>query len=303
MSCRKIARAVCMAAAAVMACAAKAEDCVVTNVAPLINSRWTQGAPYNDYSPLGWVAGCVATAGAQEFRYWQWPWSFDGVRETSHPVAGNEDSQIRFDGHVPFEWDAMQDSYSGSESLASRHAAARLELFVQSLVQMNFISSGAMNMKSIVGATDWYEFDQTVKPYESAEARDAVLADLQWGSPMQVGLNVSGYGGHEGVGVGYGESADGKPLLAINLGWGGDVQWWDLTATSGNYVKDAKIGFRPIKSVQIEPVAPVSGSDVTIKWHLPNCYTNKVSGFTVAKKTVDPTVVTWSDDFSDGGTI
>lgn len=50
--------------------------------------------------------------------------------------------------------------------------------------------------------------------------------------------------------------------------------------------------------MQIEPLAPVSGDNVTLKWHLPNCYTNKISGFTVATKKLGSATTTWSDDFS-----
>ncbi len=55
----------------------------VTNfvVAPLTDAHWTQGSPYNDYSPKGttaftsgWEAGCVAIAAAQELKV-EWPGS------------------------------------------------------------------------------------------------------------------------------------------------------------------------------------------------------------------------------------
>ena len=69
--------------AGLLAFVAKAETFTATNVvvAPLVDTHWTQNAPYNDYSPKGttvftsgWEAGCVAIAAAQELRYWQWPW-------------------------------------------------------------------------------------------------------------------------------------------------------------------------------------------------------------------------------------
>ena len=291
---------------------AHADTYTATNVvvAPLTGAHWTQGAPYNDYSPLNdkganWAAGCVAIAAAQELLVWQWPWRFGAVHEASHIVAGSDNATIRFDGTVPFEWDALKDSYSSSDSLASRHAAARLTLFCQSLVQMQFVSSGGEAKKGIDGTMEWYEYDGNVTPSSGDAAIAKILSDLEFGSPLQVGVNVGGYGGHEVVGVGYGTgtNATGETvqLLGLNMGWGGSVQWWNLASTSGSYIKSAKVGFRPIKSVQIEPLAPVSGSSVTLNWHLPNCYTNKISGFTVAKKTLSASTTTWTDDFSTGG--
>ena len=301
-----------IAAVALLAFVAKAETCVPTNVvvAPLTDAHWTQGAPYNEYSPLNdkganWAAGCVAIAAAQELLVWQWPWRFGAVHEASHIVAGSDNATIRFDGTVPFEWDALKGFYSSSDSLASRHAAARLALFCQSLVQMQFVSSGGEAKKGIDGTMEWYEYDGNVTPSSGEAAVAKILSDLEFGSPLQVGVNVGGYGGHEVVGVGYGTgtNATGETvkLLGLNMGWGGAVQWWNLASSSGSYVKSAKVGFRPIKSVQIEPVAPISGSSVTLNWHLPNCYANKISGFSVAKKTLSASTTTWTDDFSTGG--
>lgn len=47
-------------------------------VAPLVQSKWNQddvaGSPcYNYYTPNNYVCGCVATAGAQIMRYFEWP--------------------------------------------------------------------------------------------------------------------------------------------------------------------------------------------------------------------------------------
>ena len=298
--------------AGLLAFVANAETCTPTNIvaAPLTDAHWTQNAPYNEYSPLNdkganWAAGCVAIAAAQELLVWQWPWRFGAIHEASHIVAGSDNATIRFDGTVPFEWDALKDSYLSSDSLASRHAAARLALFCQSLVQMQFVSSGGEAKKGIDGTMEWYEYDGNVTPSSGEAAVAKILSDLEFGSPLQVGVNVGGYGGHEVVGVGYGigTNAIGETvrLLGLNMGWGGSVQWWNLASTSGSYVKSAKVGFRPIKSVQIEPVAPVSGNSVTLNWHLPNCYTNKIDGFAVAKKTLSASTTTWTDDFSTGG--
>ena len=294
-----------------------AETYTATNVvvAPLTDAHWTQNAPYNDYSPKGttvfpsgWEAGCVATAAAQELYYWQWPWRLDAVHETSHPVLNESNLSLRFDGNVPFDWESMQNSYGDGATLRQKHAAAHLVLACQSLVQMRFVSGGGEAMKNLPGTMEWFEYAGQVTPRASEANLAALKEDFEWGSPVQTGINFKDYGGHEVVGLGYATGTnsvgDAKNLIWLNLGWGGGSDgWYDLAeATEGEtIIKSVQLGFRPIKSVQIEPVAPVSGNSVTLNWHLPNCYTNKISGFTVAKKTPSASTTTWTDDFSTGG--
>lgn len=293
---------------------AHAETYTATNVvvAPLTDAHWTQGAPYNDYSPKGttvftsgWEAGCVATAAAQELYYWQWPWRLDAVHETSHPVLNESNLSLRFDGNVPFDWESMQNSYGDGATLKQKHAAARLVLACQSLVQMQFVSAGGSASKNLPGTMEWFEYAGQVTPRASDTNLAALQADMEFGSPVQTGINFKGYGGHEVVGLGYATGTntvgDAKNLIWLNLGWGGGSDgWYDLAeATEGEtIIKSVQLGFRPIKSVQIEPVAPVSGNSVTLNWHLPNCYTNKITGFTVEKKKLATATTTWSDDFS-----
>ena len=287
---------------------AHGEESTVTNVvvAPLTSSHWTQGSPYNDYSPKGttkfqsgWEAGCVAIAAAQELYYWQWPWSLGSVRETSHPVMNESPLAIRFDGNVPFDWDNMPDSFSSGGTLAQKHAVAHLVLACQSLVQMQFVNAGGEAKKNLPGTMEWFEFGSQVDPKSGDEALAALRSDFEFGSPIQTGINFKGYGGHEVVGLGYATSDD-KKLIWLNLGWGGGSDgWYDLseTDTSETVIKSVQLGFRPIKSVQIEPLPPVCDS-ILLKWHLPNCYTNKIDGFTVLKKKLGNATTTWSDDFS-----
>ena len=152
---------------------------------------------------------------------------------------------------------------------------------------------------------EWYEYAGQVTPRASDANLAALRADFEFGSPVQTGINFKGYGGHEVLGLGYATGTnsvgEAKNLIWLNLGWGGSSDgWYDIgeTDSSETIIKSVQLGFRPIKSVQIDPVAPVSGSEVTLNWHLPNCYTNKVSGFTVATKKLGAATTTWSDDFS-----
>ena len=306
-----------LAATAISCCSALAETYTATNVVvePLVDTHWTQNAPYNDYSPKGttvftsgWEAGCVATAAAQELYYWQWPWRLDAVHETSHPVLNESNLSLRFDGNVPFDWESMQNSYGDGATLKQKHAVAHLVLACQSLVQMRFVSGGGEAMKNLPGTMEWFEYAGQVTPRASEANLAALREDMEFGSPVQTGINFKGYGGHEVIGLGYATGTnsvgDAKNLIWLNLGWGGGSDgWYDIGETDSGetIIKSVQLGFRPIKSVQIEPIAPVSGNSVTLNWHLPNCYTNMISGFAVAKKTPSTSTTTWTDDFSTGG--
>ena len=293
---------------------AHADTYTATNVvvAPLTSAHWTQGAPYNMYTPhSSWQCGCEAISSSQEFLVWKWPWSLGAIHTASHFVNGESDSAVRFDGNVPFDWDSMLDSYGGSATLKQKHEAARLSLMCQSLLQMQYVSGGGDAKKQIPGTMEWYEYVGSVKPNENGgddEAVAAIRADFEFGSPTQVGVPQ-----HAVVGLGYatGTNSVGTAvdLIWLNYGWGGGSDgWYDLRTTehyaesgllyTASPLQNVHVGFRPIKSVQIEPVAPISANDVTINWHLPNCYTNKIDGFVVATKGLSKSTTTWTDDFS-----
>ena len=297
---------------------AHADTYTATNivVAPLTGAHWVQGAPYNMYTPhSSWQCGCEAISSSQEFLVWKWPWRLGAIHTASHYVNGEDDSVLRFDGSVPFDWDSMKLSYSDGGTLKQKHEAARLSLMCQSLLQMQYVSGGGDAKKQIPGTMEWYEYVGSVKPNENGgddEAVAAIRADFEFGSPTQVGVPQ-----HAVVGLGYatGTNSVGTAvdLIWLNYGWGGGSDgWYDLRSTehyadsgllyTASPLQNVHVGFRPIKSVQIEPIAPISASDVTIKWHLPNCYTNKIDGFSVAKKKISESLTNWTDDFavSDG---
>ncbi len=285
----------------------------VTNIVvhPLTQAHWVQGEPYNQYTPhSSWLSGCEAISSSQELLVWRWPWRLEAIHTASHKVNGESDSVIRFDGSVPIDWDSLLTSYGSGATLKQKHEAARLSLMCQSLLQMQYVSGGAEAMKQIPGTMEWFEYVGTVKPNANGGDDDAVAAiraDLEFGSPVQVGVPH-----HAVVGLGYatgtnsvGEAAD---FIWLNYGWGGGSDgWYNLRSTESygsgipSPLDNVHVGFRPIKSVQIEPIAPISGNNVTLNWHLPNCYTNKIDGFTVAKKKLSAGTTTWEDNFNDGG--
>jgi hypothetical protein len=81
----------------------------ITAVAPLIQTQWDQGDPYNLLCPGGSVTGCVATAMAQVMYYWRYPDmapSMNPYRTRSHNINVTALPPRQLD------WDNMLDSYT-----------------------------------------------------------------------------------------------------------------------------------------------------------------------------------------------
>lgn len=80
-----------------------------TNMAvePFVDTRWDQGAPYNDQCPLvGGVrspSGCTATAMAQAMKYYNWP-------EQAEGTAIFQGGTINLSGNT-YDWDNMINDY------------------------------------------------------------------------------------------------------------------------------------------------------------------------------------------------
>lgn len=98
------------------------------SVAPLIYTKWSQDAPFNDYVPIcsgteHMPAGCVAIATAQVMAYYEYPKSLDGYS---------------------FSWGGMKASPYGDEVSAQNQASlARLVQLIGSHVGMNYGCDGS----------------------------------------------------------------------------------------------------------------------------------------------------------------
>ena len=147
-------------------------------VAPLIQSKWDQGEPYNymcpsaevqevdgevsftyaDYDEVGYnpnqrcVTGCVATAMAQVMRYWEWPASCGAIGDinigewVNQGTDENPDWQFVVDHSFHglegtlFDWNNMSLTYSSSEpeESASAKAVSTLMRYCGQAVNMDY---------------------------------------------------------------------------------------------------------------------------------------------------------------------
>ena len=270
--------------------------------------HWNQWQPYNDFTPVydenaddnlyraRCPCGCVATATAQQMAHCQWPWrtgrtdtwvhSLDADGEVeSNGIYAESEFTVRADGRLPFDWDAMLDNYSwwwgdarGHVAESDRFHLARFISWVDAILQMNFSRNGSGSNFWIArdSTSDWYE------PFESCDLESRndygvakIKADLELGFPVHVGVP-----GHSVVAHGY--ASDGESdWLYINYGFGGSEDGWYKLYDSP--IGCAFPGFRPRKMVQLEPLPKVSGRNLEVKWHLPDCHTNSVTGFEITK--------------------
>ena len=277
-----------------------------TRVVPLLQSAWDQYVPYNDLTPLDCPCGCIATANAQEIRYWQWPHRMEYDRTYTHSLANHGNHTIRVNGFVPFEYSKMAANYNDAVNLTNkvnRYECSHLILWMQSLVRMSFASqSTSADFLTAQLMNGWYENGSSVWTYVKNAEWDDVKADLDFGSPLQLRIilpfgnkqNISG--GHQVVIDGYAIGDESSEVyINFNYGWSNGEDWnrWDDLKNNGNDSNCIQLGFRPKKRVQFDIVPKVSTNSVRLVWYLPPCYTNRIDGFErIVSDGVTPSVVT-----------
>jgi len=210
-------------------------------VAPLVQSKWNQGNVgddycYNYYTPNHYVCGCVATAGAQIMRYFQWPLSSVSVAPFTNPycaVAGALRTLTSQGGYC--DWSQMPLVPDGSIADAERQAIGRLTSDIGIGVGMDYDSAGNGGSSSsgymlAEVFTNRYGYANALAAQwgrdvsDSDGMKNALLSNFDAGLPVAISLRDN-TGGHEIVGDGYGYS-DGTLYLHFNMGWSGTDDAW-----------------------------------------------------------------------------
>lgn len=270
-------------------------------VAPLVKTKWNQGAPYcylcPDDGKYYCVTGCVATAMAQVMKYHEWP--AKGVGTHSYCWESGQQT-LSFDyGQTTFDWKNMLNEYVDNQySNAQAKAVATLMRAAGIAVDMDYSpeGSGASSYNITRALVENFNYDKALyiaeRDYYTAEDWDALIyGEIASGRPVVYGGVTNDKAGHEFVVDGY--SADG--FYHLNWGWGGVSDGYFLLSAldpaqqgiggsdSGyNYYQDAIIGMR----------APVAGSKQAVMLRSYNSFAP-----TVAKSTLGASV-----DF-DGGLV
>ncbi|MBP5476810.1 MAG: C10 family peptidase [Paludibacteraceae bacterium] len=259
-----------------------------TSVAPLLGKiEYDQEKPYSNLCPLDGthrsLTGCVATAAAQVMRFWKYP--AQGTGSHSYTSSGLR-KQVSADFNVPYDWDNMLESYSGSYNATQASAIATLMFHCGVACDMDYSyndGSAAYTDDMAAGLTKYFgyrvskfvtqisardyggaaNFTPAEYSVKTTQIRDYIYADLEQGRPVILGGNDTyGEGGHEFVCDG--RDANGR--LHINWGWSGDGNGYfaitaldydgyefssDLDAILG--VEPAQTEYVPVESISLNP--------------------------------------------------
>lgn len=243
-------------------------------VAPMLSTKWAQGAPYNDMCPMDGAlrsqTGCGATAMAQIMKYYEWPQ--DSVADISGYVTETAKIAVPAFPATVFRWDEMKDNYEAGENA---DAVAELMRYCGQVLMSNY-SSGVTtsyinNVFDAFQKTFGYSQNMELKSmYEHtlSEWEYTIYNELKEGRPVfHRGASMS-EGGHYFVCDGY----DGNGMFHINWGWGGNCDGYFKLAllnpdiyVTGSEPAD---GFREGQYI-ITGIHPSAGEEPKPKYFVP----------------------------------
>lgn len=193
-------------------------------VEPMLSSRWNQGWPYNNYTPMiggshPW-AGCTAIAMAQVMFYWKYPERGTG----SHSYEWNGQVLSANFNHQ-YYWNWMLDSYSGGFSAGDMDIIATLVSDVGISINMNYgLSGSSAAINANRAFQNYFKYSEDSRKeyryqYNSwGEWFNVFKQQMDIGLPVVLGTFKSG-GGHAVVVDGYRTSPSNQ--IHVNMGWGG----------------------------------------------------------------------------------
>ena len=228
-------------------------------VEPLVRSMWYQMGweedfpIYNYYTPSNYACGCVATAGAQVMRYFEWPRATTYIQPFSNPhctVDGVKTPLTSQGGY--YDWSKMPLVPNNSITDEERQMIGKLTSDIGICVGMRYtsIESGVAQpmlveaFKNHFGYADALPAQWANDVSNSDDVKNAILSNLDASLPVVIGIQQGENIGHSVVGDGYGYSDD-SLYLHINMGWGGYYDAWYAPPclAAGNYNFNVLSGF------------------------------------------------------------
>ena len=198
----------------------------VSVVEPLIQTKWNQGAPYNNLCPSGTVTGCVATAMAQVMNYWNYP-SHGIGSHTYIPVNNTALGEQFADFNATYyDWANMTNTYSGSSNSIEKQAVATLMYHCGVSVDMKYGpsstgGSGASTADVATALQYYFNYSSDAQFLQRDDYVDdwidMLKAELNLNRPIQYSGHGSG-GGHSFICDGY----DSDNYFHFNWGWSGN---------------------------------------------------------------------------------
>ena len=246
-------------------------------VAPLIETRWNQGTPYNAFCPLvlsnneRCVTGCVATAMAQAMYFYKHPDNPTSDIPTYTTATKELEVAELSAANGNFDWDAMTTTYDKTATGTAADAVALLMQYCGSSLHMDYGlnsegGSSAYNVSVCEMLKQYFGYDADYvqrQHYTYQQWVELIYGELAARRPVVFGGRSVG-GGHSFVCDGY-ESGD---YFHINWGWGGDSDGYfrlsalnpaeqgiggSSTLDGFSYSQDAVIGILPRSSSAVPP--------------------------------------------------
>ena len=265
----------------------------MVTIAPLVQTRWSQGKPYNlmcpdgsgrDYDEDGYdpddrcITGCAATALAQVMNYWQWPKESPAL--DSYMTV---DFEVKELPATTFNWGKMKNSYQSDETGEEAYAVSELMRYCGQVMYMDYGTDASGSSSSFRNAlVDVFNYSQnTQRLYRDDYTTDVwegiVYEELAERRPVLYG-GASSAAGHAFVIDGY----DGNGLFHFNWGWGGSYDDYYVLSIADPYHpgldasddgngyssgQEAVIGAQPFRGDETQPYAVLSNDGQTVTFY------------------------------------
>lgn len=242
-----------------------------SSIAPMVETRWDQGAPYYnncpEYNEERTVTGCVATSMAQVMYYHKKP----TAACSAIPGYTTRTLGIALSGlpATTFDWNKLKTTYSSGDTSESAVEVAKLMQYCGTTLQMNYNvakvgGSSAYNVSIAEALKTYFGYDGSVtycqrQHYSYGDWVEMVYGELAQNRPVVLGGQSAG-GGHSFVCDGY----DTGDYFHINWGWSGSsdgyfrlslLNPWEQgiggssTMDGFSFTQDAVIGIKPCAGV------------------------------------------------------
>ena len=203
-------------------------------VSPFVMSKWNQRnvsgkKVYNYYTPYGWYCGCVATAMAQLMRHHRYPTG--SVTASTFKCYTNDVAvNMKMKGGV-YDWANMPLEPTSAITDVEREAIGRICYDAGVSMRMQYAAGGSGALpftynpfKNVFGFANahTYVIDGTIS---DANIRAGILANLDAGCPVLLGIEDNNLNGHSILADGYGY-VDGTLYCHLNMGWSGSSDYW-----------------------------------------------------------------------------
>lgn len=221
----------------------------ILSVAPLLQSNWNQGFPYNNETPTNAsgthaLTGCVATAMAQLMNYWNFPSQPTATSFICNTDLNPFDPDSDVDGTWcrwvggGYNWGLITDNYNNTSTADQRAEVAKLMYDCGIGAQMDFGTnvSNATADHAAYAMDVWFGYSDCPvyvrSDYSTYDWVSIMKSNLNSGRPMYYGGDNRTMPGGPGTGHAWVvDGYDSSNKFNMNWGWGGTGNgYFSLTA-------------------------------------------------------------------------